>query len=132
MTLSIKCCKITPIVLLASLESSTQEGLFIITFVGGPVATASTVDPAPGAERLELGWVSVSPDHQAKGLGYQVCLAVMHYTYDLGYTETVLSTDDWRLPAIGLYLSLGFEPRMTAADMPNRWEAIMQKLSENR
>ena len=37
-------------------------------------------------------------------------------------------TDDWRLPAIGLYLSMGFEPQMTREDMPRRWESIRRNL----
>ena len=105
-----------------------KGGVFIITFAGRPVATASTVDPAPGAERLELGWVSASPDHQAKGLGYQVCLAVMHYTHDLGYTETYLLTDDWRLPAVKTYLNLGFEPEIIHESHPARWKVVYEKL----
>ena len=36
----------------------------------------------------------------------------------------------WRLEAIGLYLSLGFEPQMTRDDMPDRWSDIMQKLGK--
>jgi hypothetical protein len=44
----------------------------------------------------------------------------------------ILLTDDWRLPAIGLYLSLGFVPRMTHKDMPDRWDAIMQRLKSSR
>ena len=39
-----------------------------------------------------------------------------------------LLTDDVRLPAIALYLSLGFAPDMTRDDMPGRWEKIMRQL----
>ncbi len=41
-------------------------------------------------------------------------------------------TDDWRLPAIGLYLSLGFDPVMEREDMPSRWRAIMAELEKPR
>ncbi len=109
-----------------------KDGAFLITFADRPVATASTVDPAPGAVRFELGWVSVSPDHQAKGLGYQVCLAVMHYTYKLGYSETYLSTDDWRLPAIKTYLNLGFEPEIIHESHPARWKVVYETLGVAR
>ena len=105
-----------------------KEGTFFITFADRPVATASTVDPGPGADRLELGWVSASPDHQAKGLGYQVCLAVMNYTHNLGYSETYLFTDDWRLPAIKTYLNLGFEPEIIHESHPARWKVVFETL----
>ena len=109
-----------------------KEGAFLITFADRPVATASTLDPAQGAEKLELGWVSASPDHQAKGLGYQVCLAVMHYTHNLGYPETYLSTDDWRLPAIKTYLNLGFEPAIIHESHPARWKVVYETLGVAR
>lgn len=103
-----------------------KDGVFLIIFADRAVATACTIDPAPGAEKLELGWVSASPDHQAKGLGYQVCLAVMHHTHKLGYSETYLFTDDWRLPAIKTYLKLGFEPEITHESHPERWKAVFE------
>ncbi len=109
-----------------------KEGLFIITFADRPAATACTVDPVRDAVRLELGWVSVSPEHQAKGLGYQVCLAVMHYTYKLGYSEIYLGTDDWRLPAIKIYLNLGFEPEIIHESQPARWKAVYETLGVAR
>ena len=45
-----------------------------------------------------------------------------------GYGKIILFTDDWRLPAIGLYLSMGFEPQMSGEDMPERWDAIHRSL----
>jgi len=106
----------------------TKEGTFFITFEGKPVATACTVPPTPTEERSELGWISVSPDHQGKGLGYQVCLAVLHFAKKMGYPETFLNTDDWRLPALKTYLNLGFEPEMTHQSHPERWKAAYEKV----
>lgn len=108
-----------------------KEGTFIITFADRPAATTCTVDPVPDAVRLELGWVSVSPDHQGKGLGYQVCLAVMRYTYKRGYSEIYLNTDDWRLPAIKTYLNLGFEPEIIHESHPARWKTVYETLGVN-
>ena len=39
-----------------------------------------------------------------------------------------LSTDDWRLPAIKVYLKLGYEPLLYADDMKGRWKAVCGKL----
>ena len=59
-------------------------------------------------------------------------LDVASHSHFRGYypSTVILYTDDWRLEAIGLYLSLGFEPQMTRDDMPDRWSDIMQKLGK--
>ncbi len=49
-----------------------------------------------------------------------------------GDVGVMLFTDDWRLPAIGLYLSMGFEPQMNREDMPGRWDRIRAKLKVAR
>ena len=84
------------------------------------------------AEVGKLDLVVNHPDHRGKGLGRVVCTAVLRHLAGRGYQKMILLTDDWRLPAIGLYLSLGFVPRMTHKDMPDRWDAIMQRLKSSR
>ena len=56
----------------------------------------------------------------------------MTFFAEQGYESIILLTDDWRLPAIGLYLSLGFDPVMEREDMPSRWQAIMAELEKPR
>ena len=53
---------------------------------------------------------------------------------DLGLKECLLSTDDWRLPAIRTYLELGFEPDYDEADGVSkaRWAAVREKLAAYR
>ena len=72
---------------------------------------------------------SVVPEHRGLGLGRVVCTEVVRALIEKGYASVVLYTDDWRLPAIGLYLSMGFDPRMDREDMPERWERIRTKLA---
>ena len=109
---------------------AVREGTFIITFEGRPVGTTCTVPPTSTEPRSELGWVSVSPAHQGQGLGYQVCIAVLHYAREMGYSETYLNTDDWRLPAIKTYLNLGFEPEMIDESHLERWATVLAELDE--
>ena len=75
-----------------------------------------------------VDFVTSLPEYRGLGLGRLVCSAVLRYLVDRGYSRIILFTDDWRLPAIGLYLSMGFEPQMTRDDMPGRWEAIKRDL----
>ena len=75
-----------------------------------------------------LDYVACHPDHRGRGLGRAVCLGVLGFFAERGYESVSLTTDDVRLPAIALYLSLGFTPDMTRGDMPGRWEKIMRQL----
>ena len=87
----------------------------------------------PDAQCAEIGfldYVVTHPDHRSKGLSRAVCTGVMRFFRERGYRRIRLLTDDWRLPAISLYLSLGFEPEMTRADMPGRWQEVRKKLAK--
>ena len=50
-----------------------------------------------------------------------MCAAVTRSLVQRGYSRIFLTTDDWRLPAIAIYLKLGYVPdlylRMAAADV---------------
>ena len=105
-----------------------KEGTFIIIFDDKPVATACAIPPSSTEKRPEFGWVSASPDHQGKGLGYQVSLAALLFIKEMGYPETFLHTDEWRVPAIKVYLNLGFEAEITHESHPERWKAVYEKL----
>ncbi|MDE0218647.1 MAG: GNAT family N-acetyltransferase [Spirochaetaceae bacterium] len=75
-----------------------------------------------------LDYVACHPEHRGRGLGRAVCCGVLGFFAERGYESVSLTTDDVRLPAIALYLSLGFTPDMTRDDMPGRWEKIMGQL----
>lgn len=103
------------------------EGIHFITSEGVPVATACLTHHEEMPE-AELGWVAVSPTHQGKGLGYQVCLATLHYIAGRGYPAAILYTDDHRLPAIKTYLQLGFRPLIAHESQPERWREVLAAL----
>ena len=105
------------------------EGTYLVMHRGHAVATACTVLPTPAERRAELGWVAVDPAHQGRGLGLQVCAAVLWYARRHGWTAAILNTDDWRLPAIRIYLKLGFEPEIPHDSHPARWQEIHRLLA---
>lgn len=116
------------------LEHALPDGIFIATHKGKMVATAMATHhptkehPAGG----ELGWVSGDPEHAGRGLGRAVCAAVIRRYAQAGYHHVYLSTDDWRLPAISVYLKLGFRPHLYKEGMAERWDAVRAKLAAGR
>lgn len=104
------------------------EYVFYLAENGRDIATATAVekDEFPGE-----GWfrmVGTLPEARGRGAGKLVCTAALHSLRERGYHSCLLSTDDHRIPAIRLYLSLGFRPYMTHESHPARWEAIMKTL----
>lgn len=99
---------------------------------GDLVATAfayhSPSEQLPNAASLE--YVAGDSRHKGKGLGYAVCAAVTRNLVERGYERIFLTTDDWRLPAIAIYLKLGYQPDHYLPDMASRWEAVMQALNQ--
>jgi mycothiol synthase len=114
------------------LDLVLPDSFFVVTH--GPTgALAATVLAAHHPSLLhpfggELGWVAGSQAHAGRGLGRAVCSAVVRRFISAGYKRIYLKTEDWRLPALKVYLTLGFVPFLYAPDMVGRWQAICKRL----
>jgi predicted dehydrogenase/ribosomal protein S18 acetylase RimI-like enzyme len=115
-----------------TLKNVLPGGFFLIVHraTGKVVATAmaqhkpTDLHPFGG----EMGWVAADPDHKAQGLGRAATAAATARLIQAGYRSIYLQTDDFRLPALAIYLRLGFEPFLYAEGMAERWHAVREKL----
>ena len=106
-----------------------QRVKLVLDRTGRIVATASCwLLPRFGAEAAVLHWVARHPDYGGRGLGRMVSLAVLHQAVEEGRLRAYLSTDDFRVPALRIYLRMGFEPVMTHGSHPGRWRRILKDL----
>ena len=87
---------------------------------------ASVQDSSKQVGRVDF--VVSHPDFRGLGLGKVVLIEVLRFLRKKNYKTIMLYTDDWRIPALGMYLSLGFEPEITRHDMPGRWDKIKNTL----
>ncbi len=115
---------------LVPLGGYKPEYVLYITKDGEEIATAMGTENSnfPGE-----GWfrmVGAVPEARGTGAGRLVCLAVMHLLASKGYESVVLSTDDSRIPAISMYLSLGFEPIIFDEEHEKRWTEVKIKLDK--
>jgi len=94
--------------------------------VGSASAWRSTRDPGAGY----LHMLGVLPDHRGKNLGAALTVATLRYTRDEGFCAQRLLTDDWRRPAIRLYLALGYDPLITDWTHKMRWRKIARYLQQ--
>ncbi|MEY8213998.1 MAG: GNAT family N-acetyltransferase [Colwellia sp.] len=75
-----------------------------------------------------FGWLAASPQHSGKGLGGAVSSAVTSRLIRAGYQHIYLETHDFRLPAIKIYLSMGWAPSLYCDEMHDRWKSICDEL----
>jgi len=79
-------------------------------------------------DSYEMGWVAGDPVHKGKGLGKVVTAAATRALLEHGARCIYLLTDDWRLPAISVYLGVGYVPLFYISDMRTRWRNVFLKL----
>jgi len=104
---------------------------FICDPDGYPCATASAYRSAGWGEQVGfVHYVACRPAHLGKRLGLLVSLAVLHKFVEEGCSESVLFTDDYRLPAIKTYLRLQFHPLIVHENQPERWRLLFDILGQ--
>ena len=103
------------------------ERILFACIDGKPVATASAwYVERYGEDTGYLHMVGALPEYKGRKLGYLISLAAMIKMKQDGFKRVVLQTDDFRLPAIKIYLDLGFEIDLNShKSIPERWEKIM-------
>jgi mycothiol synthase len=114
--------------LLDRLGDYKPEHVIYVEKDGKNIATATAVEnqayPGEGWFRM----IGTHVDARGLGAGRLVCLAALHSLRERGYSSAVLSTDDHRIPALKLYLSLGFEPVYSHDSHKARWEKVFEAL----
>ena len=105
------------------------QGCFLATCHEVPVsaATAFLEDP-PNNEVGQLHMVATRPEHRGRGLARQCSLAVVHFFSGRGFREVYLLTDDFRLAALKMYLTMGFQPSYYQGAGEERWAPIRRSL----
>lgn len=108
------------------------EGFLVVEHDATAGLVASCVAFAPESVGHEadgsLGWLVVDPAHGRRGLGRLLAASVTNRLLCEAYAQPWLGTEDDRLDAIRLYLSLGWQPHLYADGMVERWRAIYERL----
>jgi mycothiol synthase len=108
--------------------NQVEEGFFVVEHLESGALVASSIAqkkyPPRWGDGGSLGWLVTDPEHAGKGLGTLVVTAVDERLHDEGFKKAYLSTDDFRSPAISIYLKHGWKPRLHADGMEARWRDI--------
>lgn len=116
----------------AVFKYAVPDGIFFAEHIATSKLAATAMGWCPPtpiyADAHEMGWVAADPSHRGKGLGHIVVAAATRALLVNGAKSICLLTDDWRLPAISIYLKLGYMPVYHAPDMETRWEEVRHRL----
>lgn len=102
-----------------------QDRIFFICENDVPVATA-TARVQDGAPFLH--YISVRPDRRGNRLSKPLIAKVLQTHVADGLSGCYLTTDDFRVPALHTYLSMGYLPVLWTDDARARWEHILSVL----
>ncbi len=113
-------------------ENALEDGIFFLVekSTGRLAATAmaNRLNPENNVYGAELGWVGAEPEFRGKHLATIACLAVQERFSREGYKKACLNTDDFRLPALKTYISLGWLPVLMDKEYEKRWDRVYKKL----
>jgi len=95
-------------------------------------ATAAWQGTIDGERWGVIHWVGAVDSERGKGLGKAIVLAAMHRLRERGFQKAYLGTQDWRMPAINTYWSLGFRPWYAERGTREVWDRILSDLEDWR
>ena len=105
------------------------ERILLVTHAGEAIATASAYTrPSMRPNAGQLHYVAVLHAHRGKRLGYWASLSALHQMVAEGFSSAWTATDNFRLPAIHIYMNLGFEPWITDPKHEQRWRDVLARL----
>jgi GNAT superfamily N-acetyltransferase len=108
------------------------DGFFVIEHHATKALVAACFASHHPTKRHEragnFGWLAVDPSHRGRNLGQAVSAAVTLRLIEGGYKRIYLETHDFRLPAIAIYLKMGWVPLLYIPEMEKRWAVICDAL----
>ena len=107
-----------------------ENDLFFIEDPEGKrVATATAISHPDGTGYVHMFWAT--PACRGKGLGRALMGKTLELLKARGSSPVILTTDDFRLPAIKTYLNNGFRPVIYGGpedNMEERWAKVLANL----
>lgn len=111
-------------------DLTPEEDLFFVADPAGKrVATIAAVRHPDRTGYIHM--VGSLPVCRGLGIGRAMLAYALEQIEARGVTHTILTTDDYRLPAIKLYLDAGFRPVLWQdpdSDMAARWDKVIETL----
>jgi mycothiol synthase len=117
------------------MKHTLPDGFFIVEHLPtGTVVAASTAAVYQKSQHPDghsLQWVVAHTDHRGTGAGQATIAAATGILAEHAPTYSYLSTDDFRIPAISIYLKLGWKPLLFQEGQISRWATVFETLGKH-
>jgi mycothiol synthase len=115
------------------LRRTLHGGFFVVEHLASHELVASCLAMRGSSsprhpEAGQLGWLVTDPSHTRQGLGTIVSASATNRLAAAGYSRPFLGTEDFRIPAIAIYLKLGWRPHIYHDNMESRWKDIFDSV----
>nr|AGS53454.1 hypothetical protein [uncultured bacterium contig00027] len=110
-------------------KSVNPKNIFFLISPLNEIAGTVTYQYTGDKDSANIHMVGIKKSYRGKHLALPMNLYVIQKIFEDGKKKIFLTTDDWRLPAIKVYLNAGFKPVYHMPDMEERWNDVMRKLS---
>lgn len=105
------------------------DNLLLIYEDTTPIAAAAAWQTLLGSKKTGLvHMVGVDRKYQGRGLGRVITLLVLRRLKERGFHSVMAATEDFRIPALSLYLSLGFKPVCRNRLDALRWKKVLSRI----
>ena len=107
----------------------SEDVIFVVAPDGRRAATICAVKH--GEDQGYIHMVAAHPDFRGLGIGHAMLAYALEKLETRGCTYSILTTDDFRLPAVKSYLDAGFRPVLRSdpeSDQRARWDAVIASL----
>jgi len=115
-------------------KTVNPENIFFLISPDGEIAGTVTYQYTNDEDTACIHMVAIEKSYQGKRLAAPLNLYAIQKIIDDGRKKIILTTDDWRIPAIKTYLRVGFSPVIKPGDtdMEKRWAEIMTQIKTNK
>ena len=111
------------------LNGPAKRVMLLVDKASGTFAQAASAESYTEEGTGQFGWLLSNPAYRGRGLGRPISIATMQALKEEGFKRFAIFTDDFRVPALRIYLKLGWHPVYHADDMEGRWTAIGKQLN---
>ena len=113
-------------------KTVNPENIYFLISPSGDIAGTVTYQYTDDKDTGCIHMVAVEKNYQGKKLALPLNLYAVQKMIDDGKSKIILTTDDWRIPAIKTYLRADFKPVIKSGDteMQKRWAEVMAQINK--
>jgi mycothiol synthase len=116
------------------MSNCLPEGCFVVENSSTKELVATMMARHLSSTRYPFGgridWLATHPEYRGLGLGNICARSATNHLIKLGYENIWVTTDDERIPALKIFLSIGFKAVLTEATK-TRWAVIHKQLNSS-